>query len=48
MNSQSLVKIVQKFTKACSHSSIYFDEAVNILSEKEFSIASQAIHLLKI
>lgn len=48
LNDANMVRIIQAFSKACTHNSNYFTEATRIISSPEYSLTSQAINLLKI
>lgn len=48
LNDTNMVKMIQSFSKACTHNSSYFSEATRIISSSEYSLTSQAINLLKI
>lgn len=48
LNDDHLVRIIQAFSKACTHNSVYLVEGTRIISSSEHSLTSQAINLLKI
>lgn len=48
LNDANMVRIIQAFSKACTHNSNYFTEATRIISSPEYSLTSQAMNLLKI